>query len=257
MFDIETIPDIEGLRRLHGFSADCSDQEVAEQVFALRREKVGNDFLQHAQHRIVAISCVLRHGPEDLAVWSLGKVEDSETELLTRFFALFERFTPQLVSWNGGGFDLPVINARAMIQGVAATKYWDWGDDDRDFKFNNYQNRYHTRHVDLMDVLAMFQPKANTALDDMAKLCGLPGKLGMDGGQVWPAFQRGEIAGIRAYCETDVVNTYLLYLRFMHMRGQLTQESLAKETMRVREKIASANMQNQTHWQEYLKAWAA
>ena len=84
-----------------------------------------------------------------------------------------ERYTPQLVSWNGGGFDLPVLNHRALIHGVTAAKYWDWGDDDRDFKFNSYLGRYHTRHLDLMDVLAMYQPRASAGLDAMASRGGI------------------------------------------------------------------------------------
>ena len=88
------------------------------------------------------------------------------------------------MSWNGGGFDLPVLNYRALIHGVTAAKYWDWGDDDREFKFNSYLGRYHTRHLDLMDVLAMYQPRASAGLDAMARLCGFPGKLGMDGSEV-------------------------------------------------------------------------
>jgi predicted PolB exonuclease-like 3'-5' exonuclease len=100
-----------------------------------------------------------------------------EPELIRRFFDGIERYTPQLVSWNGGAFDLPVLHYRSLIHGVAAAKYWDWGDDDRDFKFNSYLSRYHTRHLDLMDVLAAFQPRAFAGLDVMARLCGFPGKL--------------------------------------------------------------------------------
>ena len=113
-----------------------------------------------------------------------ARLDDPEPELIRRFFDGIEKFTPQLVSWNGGGFDLPVLNHRALIHGVAAEKYWDWGDEDREFKFNNYLGRYHTRHLDLMDVLAMYQPRANAGLDAMARLCGFPGKLGMDGSEV-------------------------------------------------------------------------
>ena len=117
-------------------------------------------------------------------MWSLGEPDSSEAELIQRFYDGIERYTPQLVSWNGGGFDLPVLHYRALIHGVAAARYWDWGDDDKEFKWNNYLSRYHTRHLDLMDVLAMYQPRANAPLDQMAKLCGFPGKLGMDGSKV-------------------------------------------------------------------------
>ena len=103
-----------------------------------------------------------------------------------------DKHTPQLVSWNGGGFDLPVLNYRALIHGVTAARYWDWGDDDREFKFNSYLGRYHTRHLDLMDVLAMYQPRASAGLDAIARLCGFPGKLGMDGSEVARGDRRGE-----------------------------------------------------------------
>ena len=68
-----------------------------------------------------------------------------------------------------------------MRHGVVAGRYWDMGDDDREYRYNNYISRYHLRHIDLMDLMAMYQSRANAPLDAMAKLCGFPGKLGMDG----------------------------------------------------------------------------
>ena len=140
-----------------------------------------------------------------------------------------------------------------MIHGVTAAKYWDWGDDDRDFKYNNYLSRYHTRHLDLMDVLAQYQPRASAPLDAMAKLSGFPGKLGMDGSEVLGAVRDGRLAEVRAYCETDVMNTYLLYQRFRLMRGELSAGEYAKELSLAREKLAATGA---THWQE-LAAWTA
>ena len=110
------------------------------------------------------------------------------------------------------------------MHGVSACKYWDFGEDDREFKFNNYISRYHHRHLDLMDLLALYQPRANAPLDAMARLCGLPGKLGMDGSAVHAAWLAGRIEDIRRYCETDVMNTYLLYCRYQLMRGGFTRD---------------------------------
>jgi predicted PolB exonuclease-like 3'-5' exonuclease len=252
VFDIETIPDVDGLRKLHGLSAELSDDAVAEFAFQRRRQQSGNDFLPHHVQRVCAISCVLRTD-EGLHAWSLGKPDDSEKTLITQFFKGIEKYTPQLVSWNGGGFDLPVLHYRAMINGVTAPKYWDMGDDDRDFKWNNYISRYHMRHLDLMDLLAMFQARANAPLDAMAQLCGYPGKLGMDGSQVWPAFQAGQIDGIRAYCETDVMNTYLVYLRFQLMRGALSESGLKAEEEVVRGFLKAHAADK--HWAEFDAAW--
>jgi predicted PolB exonuclease-like 3'-5' exonuclease len=165
-----------------------------------------------------------------------------------------EKYTPQLVSWNGGGFDLPVLNYRALKNGLCASRYWDLGDDDREFRFNNYINRFHARHLDLMDVLSMYQARAFAPLDEMARLCGFPGKLGMDGSAVWDAWQSGGIAGIRNYCETDVANTYLLFIRFQRMRGIFDEMRYAQECALVRSTFARAA---EPHWKEFLDAWPA
>ena len=256
VFDIETIPDVPGLRRLHDLSPELSDAEVAELAFQQRRAQNGTDFLPHHLQRVAVISCALRAG-KDLRVWSLAEPEQGEAEIIQRFFDGIEKFTPQVVSWNGGGFDLPVLHYRGLIHGVVASRYWDLGDgdyaDSRDFKWNNYISRYHTRHLDLMDLLAMYQPRANAPLDDMARLCGFPGKLGMDGSQVWPAYQAGQLADIRDYCETDAANTYLVYLRFQLMRGSLTPAEYATEIRLVRDWIGAEA--GKAHWAAFLAAW--
>ena len=256
IFDIETIPDVPGLRRLHDLDPVLSDAEVAEMAFQQRRAQNGSDFLPHYLQRVAVISCVLRAG-KDLRVWSLAEPEQSEAEIIQRFFDGVEKFTPQIVSWNGGGFDLPVLHYRGLIHGVVAPRYWDLGDgdynDSRDFKWNNYISRYHTRHLDLMDLLALYQPRANAPLDDLAKLIGYPGKLGMDGSKVWEAWQNGEIAGIRDYCETDVMNTYLVFLRFRLMRGEMSRGEYDAEIAFVRDELGKLN---KPHWGEFLAAWA-
>lgn len=255
VFDIETIPDVAGLRRLNDLPAELSDDEVAELGFQQRRAKTGRDFLQLHLQRVVTISCVLRTS-EGLKVWSLSEPDLNEGAIIQRFFDGIEKFTPQIVSWNGSGFDLPVLHYRGMLHGVAAPRYWDLGDgdyaDSRDFKWNNYISRYHMRHLDLMDLLALYNARANAPLDDLAKLFGFPGKLGMDGGKVWEAWQAGKSTEIRDYCETDVINTYLVYNRFRRLRGELTA---AEETAEVEFVKAQLGKIGAAHWQEFLAAW--
>lgn len=257
VFDIETIPDVAGVRALHGLPADLPDAEVAELAFQRQRARNGSDFLPHHLQRVAVISCAMR-SDDGFKVWSLAAPKLSEGEIIQRFYGGIEKYTPQLVSWNGGGFDLPVLHYRGLIHGVAAPRYWDMGDgdyrDSRDFKWNNYIGRYHTRHLDLMDLLALYQPRANAPLDELAKLMGLPGKLGMDGSAVWSACLAGQIDDVRDYCETDVVNTYLVYLRFQRMRGCLSSDEHAQEVAFVREQIAGLK---QPHWEAFLAAWGA
>ncbi|HST01304.1 MAG TPA: 3'-5' exonuclease, partial [Usitatibacter sp.] len=89
-------------------------------------------------------------------------------------------------------------------------------------------------------------------LDEMAQLCGFPGKLGMEGSQVYGAWQRGEIEAIRNYCETDVANTYLLFQRFQLIRGALNPEAYAREIELFRSFLAA---QAAPHWKQFAEAW--
>jgi len=251
VFDIETVPDTAGLAKLMDLPADTPAADVAKIAFHQRRQNGQSEFLPLHVQRVVAISCVLREG-DNFKVWSLGAPDEDESSLIQRFYDGIEKYKPNLVSWNGGGFDLPVLHYRGMIHNVVAPCYWDMGDDDRDFKWNNYISRYHTRHTDLMDLLALYQGRGNAPLDQLAQLCGFPGKLGMDGSKVWDAYQAGEIEAIRNYCETDVVNTWLVYLRFQQMRGVLTREAYEREVALVRESLGAIPA---PHWQEFLAAW--
>jgi 3'-5' exonuclease len=253
VFDIETVPDIGGIRKLQGIDASVSDHDVAEMAFQLRRQTHGNDFLPHYLQRVLVISCVLQDR-DHFKVWSLGAAGESEAEIIQRFFDGIEKYSPQLVSWNGGGFDLPVLHYRGLMHGVNAARYWDMGEDDREFKWNNYISRYHQRHLDLMDLLALYTGRANAPLDALAQLMGFPGKLGMDGSAVWGAYQDGKLEDIWRYCETDVVNTYLVYLRFQQMRGALTPAQHEQQVALVR---AALGKLKQPHWQEFLSRWTA
>jgi 3'-5' exonuclease len=251
-FDIETVPDTAGLRVLHGIDPGVSDRDVAEFAFRERRARTGNDFLPLHQHRVVAIACALRD-EESFRCWALGSADEDEAGLIRRFFDGIEKYTPQLVSWNGGGFDLPVLHYRSLIHGVSAPRYWEQGDEDRDFRYNNYLARYHTRHLDLMDVLSLYQNRGQAPLDEMSRLLGFPGKLGLDGSKVWDAHQAGEIEGIRNYCATDAANTYLVFLRFQLIRGLCDEAQYRREVQLVRDTLGKSD---ETHWREFLARWA-
>ena len=251
-FDIETVPDVEFGRRFWELDG-ISDDDVGKAMMFKQQQAVGTDFLPLHHHRIVAISVTFRTA-DTFKVWSLGDEASDEAEIVQRFFDGIERYTPDLVSWNGGGFDLPVLHYRALKNKIQAPRYWEMGDGDREFKWNNYLSRFHWRHVDLMDVLAGFQPRGRASLDQMAVMLGFPGKLGMSGDKVWNTFQEGGIKQIRDYCETDVLNTWLVYLRFEFMRGNLDEKDLQREYGLVRSTLEKMNHE---HLNEFLAAWAA
>jgi 3'-5' exonuclease len=253
VFDIETIPDVDAGRRLYGNPTEMvalSDEDVGRVMMLerMRQSSGQSDMVRLHLQRIVAISVVLRAG-DKFKVWSLGAPEAPEAELIQRFFDGLGQFSPTLVSWNGSGFDLPVLHYRALLHGVSAPRYWQ---TDNDMRWNNYLNRYHERHTDLMDVLALYQARAYAPLDEIATLLGFPGKLGMSGDKVWESWLNGGIEEIRHYCETDVLNTYLIYLRFELMRGNLNATSYAHECELVKHAL---QQENKPHFHAFLDAW--
>ncbi|MGD9591202.1 MAG: 3'-5' exonuclease [Candidatus Berkiella sp.] len=252
VFDIETIPDVDSGRRLLGLK-DMPDQSVANAMMSLIKETSGQAFVKHHLQKIVAISVVFR-SDKALKVWSLGEPDSDEAELIQRFYAGIEKYKPTLVSWNGSGFDLPVLHYRSLFHGVVAAQYWETGEHDPSFKWNNYLSRYHMRHLDLMDVLAGYNQKSFAKLEDIALMLGLPGKMGMSGSLVLDNYFKGNIEAIRHYCETDVLNTYLVYLRFQLMRGMLSPENYKYEIELTKSMLSD---QPEQHFQEFYKEWEA
>ena len=131
-FDIETVPDTSLGASLLGLDG-ISDQDIAKAMSFHQMQERGSDFLPLYQHRIVAISAAWRSA-DGFKVWSLGADDSDEKELIQRFYDGIDRYTPELVSWNGSGFDLPVLHYRALLHGVQSPRYWEMGDEDRSFR---------------------------------------------------------------------------------------------------------------------------
>jgi predicted PolB exonuclease-like 3'-5' exonuclease len=222
-FHIKTIPDTDGLRILYDLPQDTSAKDVANIAYHQARQQHGTEFLPLYQQRICAISCVLRAG-ENLKVWSLASNNAPEAEIIQSFFAVIDQYKPQIISWNGNAFDLPVLHYRALIHGVNASAYWAlYGVD---LGINGHSP---VCHLDLMAKLDAFSHHTNTALNDLAKLCGFSGQSSLDGAKLWDIYKAGGIDAIRADGEVAVTNIQLLYLRFQLMRGQLSHAAYEAE----------------------------
>ena len=252
VFDIETIPDLASGRRLYDLDG-LPDRDTAEVMFKNRRQETdsASDFLRLHLHRVVAISVVLATR-DNVSLWSLGAPDSGEAELVQRFFDGIEKYTPTLVSWNGRGFDLPVLHYRALLHGIQAPRYWETGDEDSGFRWNNYINRFHQRHTDLMDVLAGYEFRGAAPLDEIASMLGFPGKMGMAGDKVWDCYLAGEIEAIRNYCETDVLNTYLVYLRYLLISGRSSEQTYLADCDRLKQVLKG---ENKSHLSAFLEAW--
>jgi DNA polymerase elongation subunit (family B) len=124
------------------------------------------------------------------------------------------RSSERLVTWNGRGFDMPLLNLRAMKGGVD----WSFWDGKR-HRFPNYKKALF--HYDMQDQLGDYGAARSISLDRTAKMLGLPGKVGIDGGGVAEALANGDRRKVVAYCCNDVFETYLVYLAYAntHLGG--------------------------------------
>jgi len=147
-----------------------------------------------------------------IGVFGEGK---DERGLLQDFSQFVARHHPDLVTYNGRSFDLPVIALRSLRHGVPMSWYYQ----------GRLRHRYsEDGHIDLCDMLTDHGATRATSLDAMARLIGLPGKVGVDGSQVEGLFNAGQLSAIKSYCLTDVAQTALLFLRFRLLQGILDQE---------------------------------
>ncbi|HKR61049.1 MAG TPA: 3'-5' exonuclease [Pyrinomonadaceae bacterium] len=230
VWDLETIPDLSAARRILDFH-DKSDDEV--------RVELVDAFPKLPLHSIVCIGAlVASQGDHGWMVQALGapNVGDrSEAELITAFVAKIAEYEPRLVTFSGNGFDLPVLRYRALLHSIPAPG----------LIARPYFNRFTEDAVDLCDVLASFSPRARAKLDELARFFGLPGKpSGIDGSAVAGFVREGRIREVSDYCETDVVSTYRIWLRYELFKGTLDPQQLAASEKQLAEFIERRQHKN-------------
>ncbi|RKV99313.1 MAG: 3'-5' exonuclease [Campylobacter sp.] len=211
------------------FNADKS-KILNHKLLSLRameifKEKTGSEFLPVCFHRVVSISAVMADGfGRFLRVSTLDG--ESERDKIAKFLTFIEDFNPRLVSFNGRGFDLPMIMARAMCYDLSAAAYFETNDrDNNKSKWENYRSRYDGRfHLDLLDHISDFGAVRGLKLDHICASVGLPGKYDVHGDQVLQLYYAGEQAKIDEYCRSDVLNTYWLFLKYELLRGKITKD---------------------------------
>ena len=211
------------------FNADKS-KILNQKLLSLRameifKEKTGSEFLPVCFHRVVSISAVMADGfGRFLRVSTLDG--ENERDKIAKFLTFIEDFNPRLVSFNGRGFDLPMIMARAMCYDLSAAAYFETNDrDNNKSKWENYRSRYDGRfHLDLLDHISDFGAVRGLKLDHICASVGLPGKYDVHGDQVLQLYYGGEQAKIDEYCRSDVLNTYWLFLKYELLRGKITKD---------------------------------
>ncbi|ALH95174.1 3'-5' exonuclease [Acinetobacter equi] len=249
VFDIETVTDLKS--GAHLYQLDLPEADLEQALMKLRRQDTGTDFQRLALHEIVCISGLWIDELGAMKLFSFSREKFNEAEILRKFLSIFDKRHPTLVSWNGMQFDLPVILFRAMYHGLSAPSLFDQGEIDTQKRYNNYQNRYHHRHIDLMDVMAMFNGRHFQKLDDIAHLLGFPGKRGEVGYHVPEYIRLQQWLRLTSYCEGDVLNTWLIYIRWLLLKGQLTSED-----HRLWVQATIEYLKTQAQHAEFLEIWS-
>ncbi|MDI1266375.1 MAG: 3'-5' exonuclease [bacterium] len=234
VFDIETVPDHVTLEGATKALKPVSQKIVAISFVLARIEKDGGKesyFIEECR--------------------SGGTAQTDEKELISGFWRLFEREKPRLVSWNGRGFDVPVLQARAMVHGVPTVNWHTAGD-----RWNGYRSRYSPDwHCDLMDVLSDYGAAPRMGLQETAIGIGLPGKLIASGGEVAELVEAGDIEHVRSYCECDVLNLFCLYVRWALISGRCTVDRHDSSLGRLVDYLQSHRVAK-PHFGEFFDRWS-
>ncbi len=260
VFDIETIPDISAAKNLLDMPKGSKDElRQGLTKYHLDITDGKNSFLRQPFHQIVAISFLEAEIVRDfngsefykiIDIRSGGDLVATEADLVRGFFAHLKKNFSRLVSFNGKNFDMPVLKYAAMKHEVEAAWLYKLGD-----KWNNYNQRYSLDwHCDLAEAFSDFGASAKVKMNELCAAFNLPGKIGVDGSQVMQMFDDDKLEEIRNYCETDVINTYLLYLVYQHHNGSISKDSFVKCKKNLHE-FLEIKSQSKTHFAEFLKEW--
>jgi predicted PolB exonuclease-like 3'-5' exonuclease len=230
VWDLETVPDLTAAARMLGL-------ETAPEADV--RDALGPGFPKHPLHKIVCIGALVASGqPEGWRVDALGAPhtgERPEADLIKAFADRIGQLRPQMVTWNGHSFDLPVLRYRAMVNRVAA----------EGLQVRQYFHRFTEDALDLCDVLGSYVPGVKVKLDEVTKILGLPGKPeGIDGSQVEKMVLDGQIEEVARYCESDVLNTYRVWLVYEFFRGAISGEQLAWSEGQIRDFVVNRKSAN-------------
>ena len=230
VWDLETVPDLRAAARMLGMEGR-SDDEI--------RAALGEGFPKHPLHKIACIGALIaERQAKGWQIQALGAPhigQRTELDLIRSFIDRVGELRPQMITFNGHSFDLPVLRYRAMVNRVPAAG----------LQVRPYFHRYTEDALDLCDVFGSYSPGAKVKLDQICKIIGLPGKpSGIDGGEVETMVQAGRIAEVAQYCESDVLNTYRLWLVYELFRGDITAEQLAFSEAQATEFVRSRKSDN-------------
>lgn len=230
VYDIETIPESE-----------------AAPLWLEKRNGDEDEFPPIAAHKIVSIGILTMNADYELLdARTLGARPAHEESILYEFCAQFDKEgpTPRLVDWNGRHFDMPVIQTRCFHYGWSLPWYFAKQPDNYGKTTawsKEYRDRYGGRQIDLVDQWTNMGAARKPHLAELAVLMGLPGKTDLDGSMVYDTYKAGKYVEIDRYCMQDVYQTALVFLRFLHIRGNIPRGVLRSSSELILEHAQKAD----------------
>ena len=270
-FDLEWVPDAAGSKRLFDLPEETTELEAMQRLWEhspqYDAEKNPRPFLKYMFSRVVSIAFlsrkpVFRDGEPviEFSLNSLPKLpldsdDVDEAAIIERFLYILGERRPQLVGYNSAESDPQVLLQRAILNEITApafnarpNKPWEGPD--------YFDSRNSEAHLDL---LKKFSGGAMTPrLDELAKLCGFPGKIDVKGDQVTDLWLARDLTKIVEYNQIDTLNTYLVWLRVVYFVGQLTEEAYFMELEQFREFLETEmEKPEKAFLSEFIDKWPA
>lgn len=259
VFDIETIPDHEVAPNLTDISETATIEEKRKALtdYHLQITNGQNDFPRQLFHKVVCISFLeakidydYSNGQESYKIVkfeSASTKNSTEEQVIKWFWNHTSKIAPRFISFNGKTFDMPVLKYRALKYGIPCDWFFLEGD-----KWENYNQKYGTLHTDLIDCFSDYGASAKVKMKEVCALLNIPCKLDADGGSLTEMYDAQKFDEIRDYCETDVLATYILYLKFCQLSGKISKDSLENHENNLANLLKESQ---KAKIQEFLAKW--
>jgi predicted PolB exonuclease-like 3'-5' exonuclease len=268
-FDLEWVPDAAGAKRLFDLADDVSEFDAMQALWEnspdYKPDTNPRPFLKYMFSRVVSIAFlsrkpVIRDG-EPFIEFSLNSLPElpldpepqNEAALIERFLYILGKRCPQLIGYNSADSDIQVLIQRGMINEVTAPGFCKR--PDKPWEGSDYFRRWDNE--DHLDLMKLFSVRGMTPrLDELAKLCGFPGKIDVKGDQVTDLWLAQDLKKIVEYNQIDVLNTYLVWLRIVYFCGKMTEEEYFQEQEQFREFLdAEAQKPEKEFVSEFIDKW--
>ena len=237
VFAFSPIPDVPTARRNFQLQ-DLSEKEVGKVLYHQRKQKTGHsEALNWDQLRIASVSMV-HYSLDYLEMRSLTLGEMDEPGLITRFY---NARVGTLVSWGGTSEALPLLHFRCMKHRISDATYWQ------------AEKKGEGLHIDLREALLPGAAEA-PGIESLARRFHYPGMLGADIDSVWEAYLQKDFAGVARYSDHLALNTYLLALQILALRGEMSYADAARARLKLRDYLIN-HAAAPARYADFLQAW--